>query len=345
MKTVLYLILMFIGFRANSQVCGIYTSKIQSGNKHIKSHTLELNQNNSYELKEDNFNIEFEIPQHSFTIERGKYKKSDEGIILISKSLETRIVNYKKQSQEEDKQYIGSWKGSYIPVDTSALKKIPKSGKNLFYKYDRPNAIYLCHVDSSVIFSKLLKTEKSNDLTFYTEEILANHRIQSILNSYERKYRTSLNYSDSILIDKQLDTISNSCSKFIDIVHSKKYSGEYIKMLVRELIKIDVCPLEVFDINYYYYSHENSLRPWELMNYPVRELLSCNKTIRNKLFSSMQRNQVICNSDFLKNLPNVIELEFMTNLLGEYKEYILKSKVSNLTECEKKVINNLKVRE
>lgn len=194
------------------------------------------------------------------------------------------------------------------------------------------------------MFSKLLKTEKSNDLTFYTEEILSNHRIKTLLNSYERKYRPSLNYSDSILIDRQLDTISHSCSKFIDIVHSKQYSGEYVKLIVRELIKLNACPLEVFDINYYYFPHENSLRPWELMNYPIRELLSSDETIRNRFYAAMQKNQVICYSDFLKNIPNIMELEFMANLLGGYKEYILKSKELDLTECEKKVIQNLKVR-
>lgn len=345
MKKVLCFVLATISIGAYSQMCGIYTGMIESKTKYIKSQALELNQNNSYELKVENLSLEFEIPQHTISIEKGKYVENDEGVVLISDSIETQIVNYKEQSQKDDKQYIGSRRGSYIPVDTSVLEKIPKSGKNLFYKYERPNSIFLCHVESSIMFSKLLKTEKSNELTFHTEEILTNHRIQSIVNSYERKYRTSLNYSDSILIDNQLDTISKSCSKFIDIVHSKKYSGEYIKMIVRELIKLEVCPLEIFDINYYYFPHENSLRPWELMNYPIKVLLNDNEIIRYKLFSSMQRNQVICNSDFLKNIPNNIELEFMANLLSEYKEYILKTKVSDLTECEKEVISNLKVRE
>jgi len=62
-------------------------------------------------------------------------------------------------------------------------------------------------------------------------------RIDSIINQYERKYRETLNNSDTLLIYELRDELVTGKMTLDSIINSKNYSNRFITELVIEVVK------------------------------------------------------------------------------------------------------------
>jgi hypothetical protein len=135
-----------------------------------------------------------------------------------------------------------------------------------------------------ILFSVLLVglsiscQSQSIDIDKFTQEL------EIIENDYNRKYRTELNKSDTILINSLVNEINQNCEKFDSIFHSRLYSNAFIKELSSKLVINSIC-LDVIVKN-----STKTLSGYHLRgrsNYPIYDMLISD------------HHNLICFSDFL----------------------------------------------
>ncbi|HPQ20251.1 MAG TPA: hypothetical protein PK147_00285 [Saprospiraceae bacterium] len=78
-------------------------------------------------------------------------------------------------------------------------------------------------------------------------------RIDSIINQYERKYRETLNNSDTLLIYELRDELVAGKMTLDSIINSKNYSNRFITELVIEVVKTNKCLNQIMD-NFGYFN-------------------------------------------------------------------------------------------
>lgn len=156
--------------------------------------------------------------------------------------------------------------------------------------------------------------------------------LDSILNNYERKYRTELNKSDSLLIDVYVEIIKKDCDELKLYLDSIAFSGSFKAGIVRNLIDQETCTIQILEnIGMEQYS-SSSERPSDIVNFPIIHLLQ-DSLLMEKMIQQVSEDEALCkeNAD-LEN--DWMERYYTRCFLRCYKE----KRKGYLKECESEFI-------
>lgn len=155
-----------------------------------------------------------------------------------------------------------------------------------------------------------------------------NNNIDSLLNDYERIYRTELNRSDTILIKSYLEVLDHDCSMLDLYLDSKRYSGTFKAQLVKDLILDGKClPQIVENIELEHYS-SNSLRSYEIANYPLMELLK-DSILLDDFVMKISKAQTLCKVKGSRH-SSYLNRSYKRKFICLYKDLNIKE----LSDCE-----------
>ena len=170
--------------------------------------------------------------------------------------------------------------------------------------------------------------------------------LDSILNEYNRQYRTELESDDFTLL-KELKNIGYNNKEYTEAIEkhllSKKYSNPMMVELAKLLVNENEDNLKILARNLSLFKYdENSIRPYEDSNYPVLWALENSK---NKVLFT----EYLLNSEYLNDCKFLCSQEdFIIRILGrtlliEEKNRITKIiKESSTITCKK--INLIEIR-
>lgn len=162
--------------------------------------------------------------------------------------------------------------------------------------------------------------------------------IDSILNIYERQYRTTLNESDFVLIDKQLEEVGSNCQRLQEIMNSKLYSTNYKIALLGNFKSWNLC-LEI-SLEYIAMSkvpEDDTLLPWDYKReYPIFNKIVKDQKIMKHFYNYLMESEYLSSCDFLlknRSSETIEMLSFIVNSNSKDKYFIDNNscKMANLT--------------
>ena len=324
------LFLFNINFGLQAQIEGTYHSKNKSTVKYIELKSLSIMEEGRFKLVSSRTILEYDLPQQYIEEKIGWFTKYPKRIILNSDSLLNYQVNYSYPNTDLVKPK-GGRKSIPIPTDTIILNSQEIKETYFLNIIPKPNSIYLGGCIENTVFIKYEITDYSKEHNLYTEEAQSMNDLNCALNTYGRKYRSVLNITDTLLINRQIDTLRNDCTKMVEYISSKKYSGEYIKQLVEKLILNELCPLQILENLSFFFQNDESIRAYEEINYPIQHLLSQKPKLKERLFITMNKGGVVCKLNPDSLLSNTYS-GVIKHLLWQYKTVIEQN--GDLSTCE-----------
>jgi hypothetical protein len=153
---------------------GFYVGEIDSGVKHLSNSTIELRDNNLFELTNSLTSLESTIPSTQITEIEGKFNIENDHLILFPVSKKVNWLTYAKNPDTLNFNPYGSRKSAMVVVDTSfgQIQTIKEPKPIKFNLTSKQNSKYIWNDESC--FVKYLNSESSNDLTNYCSELTIN---------------------------------------------------------------------------------------------------------------------------------------------------------------------------
>lgn len=154
-----------------SQILGLYVGEIDLGVKHLSNSTIELRDDNLFELTYSMTSLETTIPTTQITEIEGNFNKKNDHLILFPVSKKVNWLTYAKNPDTLNVNSNGARKSAMVVVDTSFGQiqtiKDPKPIK--FNLTGKQNSQFIWNDESC--FIKYINVHVSNDLIKYCSDI------------------------------------------------------------------------------------------------------------------------------------------------------------------------------
>ncbi len=129
-------------------------------------------------------------------------------------------------------------------------------------------------------------------------DTLIEAELDSLINEYERSYRTHLNKSDTLLISSLTSQLELDCTSFDHLINQNIYSNTFLATLTSSLITKDVCLKEILD-NLLFYRPINE--PLHYENFPISLGATHNNTTITKVTNYLLESEYLSDCKFLSN--------------------------------------------